>query len=97
MSSSPAPSDPSPRASAQRRWWLLAADLCLPLLLFGAVEIGFRRYVGQTPTLPLPRLFNSNIAVAKILAFRRGAARGKVEVVIMGLSPMMVVNSRQPS
>ena len=85
------------RAPGNRRsgWRSLAAEVLISLFVVGGVELGFRAYVDRSPTFPLPRLFGSSIASAKYLGFRRASAqRERTDVIVMGLSPMMVTNSR---
>jgi len=74
---------------------LLLAEVALPLLLVATHEVGFAAYVRRTPTFPLPRLMNTTIDTGKYLAFLRTAAPpSPLDVVFLGISPMMRVSGR---
>lgn len=76
-----------------RSIYQLIAEIAVPLLILGAVEAGFERYVARTPTLPLPRLMSSPIDTAKYLAFRSTEHDAEpLDVLFFGLSPMMRVS-----
>jgi hypothetical protein len=80
--------------NARRDLRLLIAELAVPLLLLGAAEMGLRCYVNRGPKPILPRLFPFPVATAKYLAYRDLAERPEpLDVLLMGMSPMMRVNA----
>src|SRR5262245_53250779 len=76
---------------------LLVLELCLPLLVVALCEVGFRWYVARTPEMPLPKLFAQlPMPAGKFYALRARAEHlPTLDVVLMGLSPMMRVSGEQ--
>ena len=84
-----------PRRSHDIR--LLLLEVGLPLLLFALIDAGFGSYVARNPAVPLPQLFGADpLSTGKFLALRERALRpGTIDVLLLGMSPMMRVNGEQ--
>jgi len=76
-------------------WRRLAAEVALPIILLTALELGFRAHIRDTPSFPLPHLTKTTIDTGKYLAFTQmESRRPPLDVVFLGISPMMRVDGR---
>ena len=79
-----------------RHFRLLIAQIGIAFLLICAIDLGFGWYVARTPTVPVPMLFASPLTSGKVLTFREWVRhQPTLDVLLMGLSPMMRVNCEQ--
>ncbi len=83
------------RNREKRRWGgrrALLIEIAVPLLVLLALELGLRSYAAGRSDFPLPRYFTSSIDTGKFLALReRAATEGRLDVLLLGMSPMMRV------